>query len=81
MTEESWLKNRWLHLCPLFLDVLDEESNLHGSPDLVISMVWAVTWFLMVDTLLWYPRRVCIVTEFWITRKVMGMRGSTLARG
>ena len=32
---------------------------------------------LMVETLDWYPRRVFMVTLFWMTRAVMGMRGST----
>ena len=31
----------------------------------------------MVETLDWYPRRVFMVTLFWMTRAVMGMRGST----
>ena len=35
------------------------------------------TCLLIVETLAWYPSREFMVTLFWITRAVIGMRGST----
>ena len=47
-------------------------------------MVWmalnsqqATTWRRMVETLVWYPCNVLILTLFWMTRAVIGIRGRT----
>ena len=72
-------------LGPLLLDVLDKKGDLHGAPDLHSTSQYsctvhstAQTCFLTMLTRAWYPMRLFMVTLFWMTRAVMGMRGNTV---
>ena len=74
----------WLLGLGTDLNVLDEESDLHGAshlpPDggyssLVSSLLSSA--LSQSRSLAWYPSRVFMVTLFWMTSAVIGIRGST----